>query len=59
MDLFNFKLQSFSILLHQLLSIPPTTAMQQNVLEINVQYTTIPVGLICLDLFSGAYESYS
>ena len=30
--------------------------MQQNVLEIKVQYTTIPVGLICWDPFSGAYE---
>jgi len=31
--------------------------MQQNVLEIKVQYTTIPVGLICFDPFSGACES--
>jgi len=32
--------------------------MQQNVLDIKVQYTTIPEGLMCFEPFSGACESY-
>jgi hypothetical protein len=36
-----------------------TTAIQQNVFEIKVQYTSIPVGLICFDPFSEACGSYS
>jgi hypothetical protein len=33
--------------------------MELNVLEIQVQFTSIPIGLICFDPFSETCESYS